>query len=283
MDEEQELKALQKVARDVAQTFERLTKVRARRADTLPALEAVLASLPSKDDVTSIAHELRTKLERLVQSIRKDRREGFGTIEAEFVRRAKAEKRPIREVSDGWRIGMLEIHLRREHGQVRVLYDHEEILPWAAVSDVTDLEAVTKKAQERLERSELPEALRANTFWRAYQAIRADRERRGLSNAGAVPILDFYREVRVELVRQELAGRPPDRKLTYADLPRWAFLFNLDRYRAQDDVASDKKLALQTGSQTEQQRGMGLVTNGLNAGEDYKVYCYVVGATTGRT
>ena len=62
----------------------------------------------------------------------------------------------------------------------------------------------------------------------------------------------------------------------------WAFLFNLDRYRAQNDMPAERKLALQTGSQTEQQRGMGLVTNGLSAAEDYKVYCYVIGPTTGR-
>ena len=43
------------------------------------------------------------------------------------------------------------------------------------------------------------------------------------------------------------------------------------------------RLMLQTGSQAEQSKGMGLVTNGLDAKNDYKVYCYVTATKDGQT
>lgn len=80
------------------------------------------------------------------------------------------------------------------------------------------------------------------------------------------------------LVRHELEGQPPDRKLRWGELPRWAFLYNLDRYRALGAAVPEaRRLGLQTGSQQES-RGFGMVVNGLDAQQDYKTMSFVVPA-----
>jgi len=89
--------------------------------------------------------------------------------------------------------------------------------------------------------------------------------------------------VRVALVRRELAREQPDKKLRWGELPRWAFLYNLDRYRALGAAAPDAgRLGLQTGSQQES-RTIGVVVNGLDAHQDYKTMCFIVPVRAGDT
>ena len=91
-----------------------------------------------------------------------------------------------------------------------------------------------------------------------------------------MPLPDFYRGVRVALVRSELADQAPEKRLRWAELPRWAFLYNLDRYRAHvTEVSEGQRLGLQTGSQQES-RQFGMVVNGLDAAQDYRTMCFIV-------
>lgn len=275
MDEQEELKTLQKAWRDVARPFERLAKIKPTGAEWVSKVGAASKDLPPTDLVATALGDLRTKLEQLLHRTTKARREKFGMLQAEFIRNKRNEKVAIKEVANGWRVGMLELQFRPEQSQARALYNHEEIVKWSGFASALDIEAITKKANDLLLRGELEADLRVDVLGRAYESARMDREQKRATNPAVVPILDFYRATRIELVRQELAGKSPDRPLQFGEFPRWRFLFNLDRYRAQGNVGSEKRLVLQTGSQAEQQKGMGLVTNGLNAVEDYKVFCFV--------
>jgi hypothetical protein len=92
-----------------------------------------------------------------------------------------------------------------------------------------------------------------------------------------VPLVDFYRQLRLTLVRRDL-GQRPDKKLSYVEFPQWAFLYNLDRYRSlSSNIPRETRLVVQTGSQQETQR-FGMITDGLDARQDYKVVCYVLHA-----
>ncbi|WP_373061006.1 hypothetical protein [Gemmatimonas sp.] len=94
---------------------------------------------------------------------------------------------------------------------------------------------------------------------------------------------EFQREVRVELVRTALTGGPgaPARRITRTEMPQWAFLYNVDRYRRLGGgVPSEHRLAFQTGGQSES-REYAMVLNGLDAQGAYKKYCYVHPAQTG--
>ena len=75
--------------------------------------------------------------------------------------------------------------------------------------------------------------------------------------------------------RQELAIGA-DKKLVRTELPKWAFLFNLDCYR-RDTSKHDaqQRLSLETGSQHDHQKGLAVIANGLDAREDYRSYCYI--------
>jgi hypothetical protein len=158
----------------------------------------------------------------------------------------------------------------------RVLYNHEEIVGWTPIGGVTDLEKLETAAVRVLNSAELDPQMLVSTLWAAYESERERRTRDGKTRPELVPLPDFYRELRASMVRYELAGQKPDRRLRFTDLPRWKFLYNLDRYRAQGpSISTGQRLGFQTGSQQDVQRGLGFSINGLDATQDYKTVCYV--------
>ncbi len=154
-------------------------------------------------------------------------------------------------------------------------------MDWTAIGRREDLDKLETEALGKLNAAAYPNEMLTAVFWDAYAQERQRRTTEGKARAEQVPILDFYREVRATLVRHELAGQKPDKRLQHVDLPCWRFLYNLDRYRALGPrVPESRKLGLQTGSQQEVARGLGLSVNGLDARQDYKTMCYVVASSS---
>jgi hypothetical protein len=150
-----------------------------------------------------------------------------------------------------------------------VLYNREVVLPWQAIASAADLNRLVADARAKLERYAVPEPLLADLLSSAFDHALAGSRSQAKS---LVPLPELYREFRIAQVRRTLSGKP-DRKLENADFPRFAFLYNLDRYR----VTSGTKpglVTLETGSQSDVQRGLGMVLNGLEATGDYRTYCY---------
>jgi len=109
-------------------------------------------------------------------------------------------------------------------------------------------------------------------FFDAYEYLKWKRNQRGLSNDRTVPAREFYKEVRVALLRKRL-----ELKQSPKDLQLWAFLYNLDLYSASiTQIPQTKRLGLQSGSQHEVSKGLGIVVNGLDALQDYKTICYII-------
>jgi hypothetical protein len=259
-----------------------LTKIKPTDPRALERLAATLKRLPSGDTLGPALDDLRGRTERFLDTARRERIAAFRPLEAEWVRAARANGKQLRERSGGWRVDMLELGLQRDQARARFFYNREALTPWSPIGSADDLATLEERARALLRGNTLPDASLLAVFHDAYAGECAARERHGKGRVEVVPLPDFYRGVRVALVRDELAGRAPEKKLRWAELPRWAFLYNLDRYRAHvTEVSEGQRLGLQTGSQQES-RQFGMVVNGLDAAQDYRTMCFVVPFGDGR-
>lgn len=277
--EKDELLSLQAKFRKLISMFEAFTKVKPNDNDVLDKIEKALKMFPEEDTIGKTINELRKETQTFLDQARRERVRKFKRIEAEFIKNAQNEGKPVTELDNGWRVGMLEIKVKRDQFRVCFLYNHEILIPWSPVGSREDFEKLAKKASELLEKAALPEQILPEVFWNGYSEARLSCTEGKELSSHAVPILDFYRGIRIALFRYELKGQKPDKKARYAEFPRWAFLYNLDRYRAiAPSIPPEKRLGFQSGSQREVSQGKGVVINGLDAREDYKVVCYVVPA-----
>lgn len=266
------LASVHDLAASLVKPLERLRRIKPGRVDEVEQIQEALRGLPDPQAVADAVSEIRRLAAQYTRDTLERRRDHYGRIEAEFVRRKKADKVAIREVADGWRVGP--VYLRRDNaGRVAAVYNHEELIPFRPIARFDDLEGLEREALRQLNESRLSDEALTERFWEAYR-ICASRPPEGR----LVPIREFYVEVRLAIVRQELGKGRPDRKLTATtEFPVWAFLYNLDSYIALGGkVPEDKRVGLQTGSQAQQAKNMAMTTNGLDADGDYKAYCFVV-------
>jgi hypothetical protein len=253
-----------------------LAKVKkSSKADVIDQLVRVLERFPATIDLGPAVDEIRARAQRVVTEGRRQREGTLKQVVGGLVGLRKGSGEDVREVASGWRIGRFELEVDTSHPRVRVLYNKEALVPWSAVAAEGDLDALLTSAARKLETAELPTERLVGLFWSAFEgALNAARK---VTPTTRVPLREFYRAVRVELVRDELAtASHPDARLKHAEFPTWAFLYNLDRYRsASAEIPPDKSLVLETGSQQDHQKGMAMVLNGLKATQDYKSYCYI--------
>ena len=273
------LPLLQAEFRRLAGPLTALAKVRPGDPKALERLDAALRRLPTGELLGQELDRLRERATRFLDEARRARIAAFRPLEAEYVRAAREQGKQLRERANGWRIDMLALELQREQARARFLYNREVLVSWSPVGSAEDLARLEERARAMLEKAAYPDDMLREVFWNAYERERDRASRRQQGRKGrpeTVPILDFYRAVRVALVDYELADEKPDKRLRYGELPRWAFLYNLDRYRAlAAGLPEGQRLGLQTGSQQES-RTIGVVVNGLDAQQDYKTMCYIV-------
>ncbi len=254
------------------------TKVKASDPRALERFDAALKRLPPGETLGQALDELRERAARALEDARRERIAAFRPLEVEYVRAAREAGKSLRERANGWRVDMLELQLQREQARARFFYNREALVPWSPIGGPEDLANLEERARGLLGRAAYPDEMLTTVFWDAYEGERARRRAADRPRPETVPLLDFYRGVRVALVRYELEEQAPDKKLRYGELPRWAFLYNLDRYRALGTaVPEERRLGLQTGSQQES-RTIGVVVNGLDAQQDYKTMCFILPA-----
>lgn len=276
------LPQLQAEFRRLSAPLAAFTKLKASDPRSLERLDAALKRLPAGEMLGQAVEDLRTRTANYAQQARRERIAAFRPIEAEYVRAAREAGKGLRERSNGWRIDELELQLQREQARARFFYNREALTPWSPIGVPDDLAALEEKARGLLEHVAWPEEMLIAVCWDAYELERAARQRAGHRRAEAVPLPDYYRSLRVALVRYELTGQGGEKKLRWAELPRWAFLYNLDRYRALGTaVPEERRLGFQTGSQQES-RQFGMVVNGLDPLQDYKTMCFMVPFGGGR-
>lgn len=254
-----------------------LGAIKPAAADAVEQVEKALNRLPPGETIGRAIDELRPQLNDALARTLQERVRGFRHIESAFIQQVRDRGEYIREQNEGWRIGPLEFEFRRSVAQARALYNHEELVRWTAVADATDLEKIEARGRALLERSALPDDLLIAVLWDAYLRARAEHGAQRRQAPEIVPILAFYAEVRIALVRADLRSKRPDGKIAHAEMPRWAFAYNLDRYRALGShVPEEQRLGFMTGSQSESTRRQCVTLNGLDASQDYKQMCHVL-------
>lgn len=261
----------------LAKPLQDLLKVKPVDAAALTQLAKLRPRLPAPEALADEMRAVTSRLDALIRDANTARQASFGRWERRFLDAARAGGAEVKELDSAWRVGPLELVVDRSQARARARYNQEDVVSWTPVAGANDLSAVVARADEQLRKAELPEAQLTDTFWRAYEAVRARRQREGKGIAELVPLPEFYREVRVELVRSELSGPSGSaaKRITRTEMPAWAFLYNADRYRrAAHGISVERRLGFQTGGQSEA-REIGMVLNGLDAAASYKKFCYV--------
>lgn len=272
LDEPSEIGALQQKGRSLLNGLNGLVRLKASSPDALEKLERVIATLPDNATVVSTLDEIREKSDHLLKEARAARSEKFKRIEADFVTEARRQGEPVKELESGWRVGEFEIQLRREQARIRIMYNREPLQDWSPIGSREHFDALITKARAKLEKAALGNNQLIDLLWTNYQALSAAPGKTGTR----VRLIDIYRAVREQLSQR---GGNPDSLRQNPALSKWAFLYNLDRYRRLgSSVPSQRRLVFETGSQRETARS-GMVLNGLDASDDYRVFCWALSSS----
>ncbi len=280
-NETQSFKEIQKEAKSLSKWFESIAKIKASDPQALAQLDKALQTMPNDAEFIHHYQAYKTKAQSFVTTARHNRANNIKRLISAYIRDAQQSGKATREFIKGWRIGPLELQINFEQAMISFCYNQENLTKWQSVGSVEDIQKAEGTALTLLEKAALPPELLTKVFWEAYVEARK-RNSRSLDQS-LVAINDFYREVRIALVRSRYETKKPHLKLDrFVEFPKYAFLYNLDLYRSMtSQIPAEIKLAWQTGSMSEVNKGNGVVVNGLEAANEYRFICYVKQAQEG--
>jgi len=280
-NETQSFKEIQKEAKSLSKWFENIAKIKASDPQALAQLDKALQTLPDDTEFIHLYQAYKNKAQSFVTTARQNRANNIKRLISTYIRDAQQSGKTTREFIKGWRIGPLELQINFEQAMISFYYNQENLTKWQSVGSVEDIKKAEAAALTLLEKAALPPELLTRVFWEAYLEARK-RNSRSMDES-LVAINDFYREVRIALVRSRFETKKPHVKLDrFVEFSKYAFLYNLDLYRAMtSQIPAEIKLAWQTGSMSEVNKGNGVVVNGLNAANEYRFICYVKQAQEG--
>jgi hypothetical protein len=270
MDEKTLIKELQKELKQIFKPLFALTDVKAGDADSLSTLQKQLKLLPDE----GAFGQLKQKYLPTIQAILDETMQEYKKHETSFLRKAKEKGSDIREVSQGWRVGSLLMETKPTEGKVRFCYNRVPLTPYIAVTGPASIEEAEKQALQMLEAAVIDQERLTQWMWIAYKKTVAAKHNQ--LEGQAVLIHEFAEEFLLMALKDKeytknigMNGK--------SELPLWIFLYNLDRYRLLGgQIPFNQRIGLQTGSQQEVSKGLGLTVNGLFADQDYKTMCYVI-------
>jgi hypothetical protein len=137
---------------------------------------------------------------------------------------------------------------------------------------VNDIEKLRSKALSLLKKYEINFSDLMPAIEYGYQEAERKKKQTNLTSDSPINILEFLREFRLALFRNQL-GKKIGKKLKYADLPEWALLYNIDRYRMNmDKMPSKKRYVLSVPSQKTQSEGKSILLGGLDPKRGYEYF-----------
>jgi len=245
--------------------------IKPKDMDGIEKLDKAIATIPSVDVFIRALDENISNAKKLIEKVKALNVESFKRYEAEYIKKLREEKKPFRQYIEGWRIGKLVMKIKPELAKIKFLYNEQVLIDLTCVNSKEDFISLEAKANDMLAAQLIPEAMLIDVFFEAFiQAKNHLKDKDILS----VSLHAFYKEVRIALIRKLLEKNSAIKIDKYLEFPLWAFLYNLDVYRSLGHkIPENKRLGLQTGSQQESRKG--LVVNGLDPYDDYKVMCYI--------
>jgi hypothetical protein len=268
----EELSKLQKeLIQQILGPLQRISKINLSRPEKLDDLEKALDSQPSGQVFGGMIEEWVKKLKLAIDSERAYRSLEFWRIFNEFIRTIKDSGVKTREFSKSWRVGPLEVGLRPDLSKVQMSYNEQVVMPWKVTTTAEMLKAMYDGAIEKLNKNQIKAEAFIDAMWEAYEYLKSKQMKGDLFNVQSVPAVEFLNELNVVIYRKSLEKKVSKLK----DTSKWVFLYNIDLYfSVLREIPSEKKLSLEAGSQHEISKGKGILLNGLDAGQDYKFYCY---------
>lgn len=246
----------------------------------LSKLEKFGQKFPAGDDLKQTADDIRQRLNQYVLDSRNQRISDFTQNFNKFMKQVQDQGKNHR-ITDNTKIRVEELEFQADpkNGYINVLFNKIVLIPWREVSSADDIWLTYDEASTTLRKSSIPENILPEIVVMAYSSIRSKQEYEKKLNAHLVPVSALHEEMIIGLLRNQMKGKSAlSKKFKDIYLPDWAFRYNLDRYRSLlPTLPEDKKVVFQTGSQLETERN-GVVLNGLNAQEEYKKFCYVMGS-----
>jgi hypothetical protein len=199
--------------------------------------------------------------------------QSFKRHESAYLRGVRERGIFFRETSQGWRVGPLQLETKPTLTQIRILYNREPLTGWITVVGEDSFIQLEREANNLLQLVQLSDEQLFDWMWVSFKKATVERYEHWEGNRCLIQDMaeEFGAKARKDSVwRKKLGGLAKDR------YPLWAFLYNLDRYRLLGaKVPAGRRLALQTGSQQEVSKGLGVTIGGLIPEEDYKIMCYL--------
>ena len=252
--------------------IESLTKIKLGVHDSSTKLEKALKTIGNGATLAAAINDLKSQLARALKDARTLSEREFNRTIAGFINEMRQSGTVVREIANGWRVEEVQLEIR--NNQCRFLYNREHLVnKWEVPQKIAELARLFSEARATLQALRLPDTRLPEAIWDTYETCQ--RSASGRIERKEVLLQDFYKEFRITLARQDIS-RNADRKFSYPEFPKWAFLYNLDIYISiSSTLPPEKRLTLQTGSQDETRR-FGYVTDGLNPAQDYRQHVYIV-------
>jgi hypothetical protein len=273
---EHDLKSLQSEAKRLSALFKAFASIKAHSKAFPEEMRKVLNRMPDHQEAAKAIERIRVDGAAIAEREANARSAAFKTNEAAFINSLKSQGVSLRELNRSWRIGPLEVEVRRETSEARTLYNREPVLAWSSIAAPEDFDDLWRHSLETLAKSEIADDNLPSLVARAFQDALLHTAA-SPSASRRVPILALLRSIRVERLRHALGNGNPGKAVRSQDMPMWALLYNLDRYRRL--VGRDghsERVQFETGSQQEQAQGKSVTLNGLDATQDYQVYAHAV-------
>ena len=240
-------------------------EIRAQSAEAPRQIRSALAGIPSGTALGAEIERIRIELDALVDAQLSADRDNIGRALANFIAEIRDTGTLVREVSNGWRIGQVLLDVNRDAATAGARYTTEELVPQSPIGDSAHLHQILARANELLASGLLTTARQEALFNRAYDYAVGVRRGANVNKPELVPLDEFYRECRSATIGIELIGKSPDRQVKAQPLPKWAFLYNLDKFRSDlRSVPANRRFVMHTGSQSETRSPKAMTLNGLS-------------------
>lgn len=257
-----------KELKEILNHYIKLLKINTNSANAYFDAKKILGRI-NLDDVINALRQWHESANQEVDMSINDIKALFNSKVNEFINKKQEEGLSTREYGDKWRVGSLEIYLKAENSQIKLSYNKQTIIDYKTVVTPEQINELYSKADMMLKNSLIPIDKRKELFSETYEFLNErNQTKHTVMYPARVSLRDFYNEFKITLIRAN--------QYRVKDLPLWAFLYNLDDYMRPEhnNFLGEKRLILFTGSQRETNT-IGMVTNGLNANSDYKIYCYI--------
>lgn len=252
-------------------------KISFNDVDSIEKLEKYIQKIPEPSDLNLYFEDLKKEIQTHVVEAKRVRSNNFRKAFNDYINWIQEEKRPYRIMDKNiMRVGVLEVQTNPKDYSVRFLFNKQVLMSGKKIRSADEIKKYEQECLEMLKKAEIPEKDIENIFYNAYRSILRAKRKENTYNHNFVPISQFYKDVQIELFKNQLENKKPGSNISI-EFPVWALLYNLDLYRKMKNTSDEKRIFFETGNQAETQKN-GVVLNGLDPHSDYKMFCYIRGS-----